>query len=162
CALVVGFDAKLRNPVLLLDLKVGKTRDRCEAVAQALREIAQRVEVVAVDFQRDLGAYAGEHVIEAMGDGLANADRGPQDAEPRTDVGKHLLTRGGRGLEIDIDLAEMDALSVLVEFGPSGATADRSNLRNIHQKTLGNQAESIGLAKGDSGVVSEADVERAF
>src|SRR5260370_17427232 len=101
-------------------------------------------------------------MIEAVGDRLADADRGRQDAEPSADVGEDLLTPARRGLEIDVDLAEMDALGVLVEFRPSGATADRSDLRDIHQKALGNQAEPIGLAKADSRIVGEADVERAL
>src|SRR4029077_20512458 len=46
--------------------------------------------------------------------------------------------------------------------GPPGAAAHGRNLREVHQKALGDQAEPIGLGKGDAGVVSQTDVERAL
>ena len=48
---------------------------------------AQRIEIVAEDLQRDLGAHARQHVVEPMRDRLADIDRHRQHREPR---------RGGR------------------------------------------------------------------
>jgi len=50
-------------------------------------------------------------MIEAMGDGLADADRGRQDARAAPRMSARISSREARrGLEIDIDLAEMNAL----------------------------------------------------
>ena len=66
------------------------------------------------------------------------------------------------GLEIDIDLAEMNALGMLVELGAAGAAADRRDFRHVHQKTFGDQPEPVGLAQRNAGIVLQADVERAL
>ena len=48
---------------------------------------AQRVEIVAEDLERDLGAHAGQHVVEPVRDRLADIDRQRQHREAAADVG---------------------------------------------------------------------------
>ena len=86
-ALVVQMDADLRDQDLLLDLQVDQAGDAGEPFAHRLRQPAQRVEVFAVDLQRDLRPHAREHVVEPVRDRLPDIDRNRQHREARTDFG---------------------------------------------------------------------------
>ena len=109
---------------LLLDLQVDQAGDAGKAFAQQLRQPPQRVEVLAVDLHRDLRAHARQHVVEAMRDRLADIDRHRQHREPGADVGVHVVL-GARGTrEVDVELADVHAFGMLVEFGAAGAAAD--------------------------------------
>ena len=123
-ALVVDLDADLRNQHLLLDLQVDQPGDAGELLAQRLRQPPQRVEVVAVDLQRDLRAHAGQQVVEPVRDRLADIDRHRQHRQPRADVGVDLFLRTRRADEVDVELAEVHAFGMLVELGAAGAAAD--------------------------------------
>jgi hypothetical protein len=161
-AVVVGLNAKLGNAILLFDLKVGESFHRRQAPAQRLGQVAHGVEVIAVNLQCDFSANAGQHVVHPVRDGLSYTDGCRQHRKACAYLTEYLIA-GARGrLEIDIDLAEMNALRVLVEFRPSGAAADRRNLGYLHQKTFGNQPEAVGLVQRYPGIVLQADVERAL
>ena len=82
-AAVIDADFELRNQDLLFDLKIGEPGMPPTRWRSRFRRGAQRVEIVAEDLQRDLGAHAGQHVIEPMRDRLADVDRHREDREPR-------------------------------------------------------------------------------
>ena len=48
---------------------------------------AQRIEVVAVDLERDLRAHARQHVVEPVRDRLADVERDQQGRERGLNVG---------------------------------------------------------------------------
>ena len=81
-ARIIDTDFELRNQYLLLDLHVGEAGNGRKLRAQFLGRVAHRVEIVAEDLQRDLGADAGQHVVEPVRDRLADIDRQRQHAEP--------------------------------------------------------------------------------
>ena len=59
------------RPVDLLDLHVGRARDRARAPSRSRSRCAQqRVEVVAEDLHRDVAAHAGDQLVEAHLDRL--------------------------------------------------------------------------------------------
>ena len=91
-----------------------------------LGERAQRVEVVAVDLERDLGAHAGEHVVEPVADRLADVDAAGQHTEARADIGQIACLPRSDACESDVDLGGMHALGMLIELGAAGAAADRA------------------------------------
>ena len=110
---------------------------------------AQRVEVVAVDLERDLRPHARQHVVEAVRDRLADVDAGRQHGEPRADVGQHLLAAALRSLQVDVELAVVDALGMLVELGAARAAADRlAPPAPAAMSLLGDAADAVGLRRG--------------
>ena len=56
-------------------------------------------------------------------------------------------------LQVDVDLGGVDALGMLVEFGPAGAAPDRCHLRHLADQALGDQPEAVALGQRDAGVV---------
>ncbi len=61
---------------LLLDLQVGQAAECAASFSRSSSALLRmRVEIVAEHLQRDLGADAGQHVIEPMRDRLADIDR---------------------------------------------------------------------------------------
>jgi hypothetical protein len=78
---VIQMDLHLRNQHLLLHLQVGDAGDARQLLAQAVGLRAQGGEVVAVDLQGDLRAHPGEQVVQAVRDGLADANRRRQAGE---------------------------------------------------------------------------------
>ena len=109
---------------------------------ELFRAVSQRVEVVAEEFQRDLGADAREHVVEPVRDRLPDIDRERQHRKPGADVGDDLGLRPLRALEIDFELGGMDAFGVLVQFRAPGAPSDADHLRHVEQKAFGDRAHS--------------------
>jgi hypothetical protein len=94
-------------------------------------QTAQRVEVVAVDLQRDLRAHAGQQVVEAMADRLADAGSDRQAGQALPDVGNDLLAAAFRRLQVHVHLGVMHALGMFVELGAAGAAADLGHLGHL-------------------------------
>jgi hypothetical protein len=65
-----------------------------------------------------LRANAGEHVVHPVGDRLPDADRSWQHRKARAYLRKNLVAGLSRRLQIDVDLAEMNAFGVLVAARP--------------------------------------------
>ena len=122
---VVDAHLQLRDAHLLFGLQVDDAGDRLEARFQVGGKAAQRVVVVAVDLERDLRAHTRQHVIEPVGDGLADGDARREHGQPLADVGEHLFAAALRCSQVDIELAVVDAFGMLVELGAPGAAADR-------------------------------------
>jgi hypothetical protein len=144
---VVDADLDLRNQHLLLDLQVGDAGDLREPLAQLRRQAAQRVEIVAVDLQRDLGAHAGQQVVEAVRDRLADVAHRRQHREAAADVGDDLVAAALGGFQVDVHLAVVHALGMFVEFGAAGAAADLRDLGHGGDDLLGERADPVRLGK---------------
>ena len=129
---------------------------------QLLGQGAQSIEVVAEDLERDLGAHAREHVVEAVRDRLPDIDGGGQHGEPRADVGDDLLAAAARALQVDVDLGRVHAFGMLVELGPARAAADGLHLGDLQDQPLGDQAHPVGLGERDAGPQQHRDGERAL
>ena len=160
--LVVDGDFELRDADLPLDLKVDEARNGGKLLAKILADARERVEIVAKDFQGDLGADAREHVVEAMRDRLADVDRHRQNAELFADLGEDHVLASPRRVEIDFDLRGMDALGMFVEFGAAGAASDRFDLGNLQQQLLGDQADAVGFRQRYARREGGVDRQRAF
>ena len=155
-------NAKLRDPHLLLDLKVDKPWHRRQLGSEALGERAQRVDILAVDLQRNLGAHPRQQMVEAVRDWLADVDRGGQGCERCANVCQDLRLGTSRWLEIDIDLARMNAFCVLIEFSPTGATSHRKNFGNCKDQLFRDQSEPVRFSQRNARRVERADRQRAF
>ncbi len=134
-----------------------------EPLAQILRDGCAAFEIVAEDLERDLGAHAGQHVIEPMRDRLPDIDRRP--AAPRAARGCRRRSRpccATTGFEVDLDLGGVHALGMLVEFGAAGAAADDLHLGHLEHQPLGDQADAIRFGERDAGIEQHVDGERAF
>ena len=80
------------------------------------------LEIVAEDLHGDVRARARQHVVDAVGDRLADRD---VRAGQQRDLLTKLLEHGLRGRvlhrQAHVDLGRLDALDVLVELGAAGA-----------------------------------------
>src|SRR5690606_37451137 len=114
--LVVDRDVELGYPNLSLDLQISETGNGGEPLANLLGKADERVEVLAEDLERDFRPHAGQHVVEAMRDRLADVGRDRQHRQARTNVVDDLGLRPPGRLQIDFDLRGMDTLGVLVEL----------------------------------------------
>ena len=97
-ALVVQMDAHLRDQDLLFDLQIDQPGDAGEALARRLRQPPQRVQVLAVDLQRDLRPHARQHVVEAMRDRLPDVDRYRQYRQAASECRRRLPPWNGRSV----------------------------------------------------------------
>ena len=123
---------------------------------------AQRIEVVAEDFERDLGAHARQHVVEPVRDRLADIERDRQHGKALAEVGDDRALLRARGFEVDVDLGGMHAFGVLIELGTAGAPADRFHLRHVENEPLGDQADPVGFGERDAGIEQRVDGEGAL
>jgi hypothetical protein len=122
---------------------------RREFLPEVLGQRAQGVEILAEDLEGDLRAHAREHVVEAMGDRLADIGRHRQHGEPGADVGDDRVLGPPAGLERDLDLGGVDTLGMLVELGAAGAAADALHLRHLHDQALGDEPDPVALGQRD-------------
>jgi hypothetical protein len=121
----------LGNAHLALDLKVGEAFDRAQAGLQLLTKVAQRIEIIAKNLERNLRPHARAHVIEAMGNRLADVDSDRRHGKARADVGDDLFTAAVRRPEVNVDFRGMNALGVLIKHCPARAASNRLHLRNL-------------------------------
>ena len=156
-------DVGLRHEHLLLDLQIDDARDCGHHAAELLSLGAQGGEVFAENLDCDLGAHAGEQVVDAVRDGLAEVDAEAGDrVEPGAEVVEDVLAAAGGRLQFDLDLRGVDALGVVVEFGAAGAAAGLPDLGDFLDEFLGEGADAVGLGEGDAGDGDEVDGDAAF
>jgi hypothetical protein len=72
--LVINPDVDLRNARLLLDLQIDESGNARQPLAHVFGDRAQRVEIIAKYFERNLRAHAREHVVKTMGNRLPYVD----------------------------------------------------------------------------------------
>ena len=82
--------------------------------------------------------------------------------EPRADVGEHLFAAARRLLQVDVELAVVNAFGMLVELGAPGAPADGAHLGHLGDDLLGDAADAIGFGEADAWLQHDADQHRAL
>jgi hypothetical protein len=150
---------------LLFDLQVGQARNAGELAAQQVGLGAQGVQVIAVDLDGDLRAHAGQHVVDAVRDGLADLDGGGQVDQAGADVGLDVVQRSGQqggGLEAYIQFADVHPFGMLVQFGAAAAPPDMDHLRHLPHQHLGLPRQGGRFGQGDARIQAQADEQRAF
>ena len=128
---VVDHDFELRDAHLLFDLQVGQAVDFRETAAEVLGERAQRIEILAEEFDDDLRPHAREHVIEPVRDGLADIERDRQHGKARAHIGDNDILAAAPLLQVDLDLRGVDAFGMLIELGAAGAPANGLDLGHL-------------------------------
>ena len=142
-ARVVDHDVELRNAHLLFDLQVGQAFDAREAHPESFGRGAQAIEVFAKEFDGDLGAHAGQHVVEPVRDGLPDIERDRQHRQARAQIGDDGVLAAPAFFEVDLNFRGMDAFGVLIQFGATGAPAHGFHLGHAQDQLLGNQTDSV-------------------
>ena len=159
---VIEADFQLRNQHLFFNLQIGHAGNFRKPLAQIARETAQGVEIVAIHFQRDLCAHAGEQVIEAMRDRLADVGRGRQRCQSAADVGDDVFTAARGGFEIHIHFGVMHALGMFVEFGAAGAPPGFRHFRYTRHQLFGERADAVGFGQRGARIKQHIDRQRTF
>ena len=73
--LVIELDLDLRDRRLLEDRGAGGAVDRIEHVDDLIADAAQLIQIIAVDLDHQRAVRAADQVVDAVDDGLADADR---------------------------------------------------------------------------------------
>ena len=109
-------------------------------------EPPQLVEVVAEDLHGDVGARAREHVVDAVGDRLADGDghAGDGASSCRSAARNSSLERFSI-FRPDVDLGGVDVLGVLVELGAARAPGRGDHLGVGEQGLLDPAAQPVRL-----------------
>ena len=99
--------------------------------------LAQLPQVGSEDADRDRRARSGEHVIDAVADGLSHRDAGSRYArEMLTDLGQDFGEFSIGEIQLGLDMGDVRALSFFVQFGPAGASRGRDHSRHLQQPLL--------------------------
>ena len=104
---------------------------RDSRAAKLLGQRPQRIEILAEELNDDLRPHAGEHVVEPMGDRLADIERHRQHCKARAQIGHDSVLAAPAFLQVDLDLRGMHAFGMLVELGAAGAPSDGFDLRAL-------------------------------
>src|SRR6266516_2658234 len=146
-AFIVHLYAQLRDEHLFFDLEIDYARHHRELLARGLGETTKRFQVVAENLQDDLRTHPRLQVIQPMADRLADGDRNGQRGKALANIDVDFRFRTCRAREVHIDLAEMNALGVLIEFGAAGAATDRLDLGHLRDQPLGHETQPVRLGQ---------------
>ena len=69
---------------MLLNRQVHHTTHLGHAIPDCLGQTAQALQILAKDFHRDIGPRAGQHVVNTVGDRLADGDAHARHDRERT------------------------------------------------------------------------------
>ena len=152
----------LRRQHLFLDIQIGHAGNPRQPLAQQAGLRTQGIEVFAKHLDGDLRPHTGQHVVDAVGDRLADADAGRQVAQALPDVGIDRFLRPPLRLELDIELGDVDALGMLVQFGPPGAPPHVVDFRQAAQRLLGRPGDADRLGQRHARIEAQAKGDRAF
>ena len=158
----VDANLDLRRQHLLLDLQVGQAGHLRQPFAQQAGLGAQGVEILAEDADGDLRPHAGQHVVNAVGNRLPEAEAGRQILQALPDVGINRLLRPATGMERDLELGDMDAFGMLVELGPAGTAAHVGDFGQAAQGLLGSPGDADRLGQGRPGIEAQPQGDRAL
>ncbi|MDT4871152.1 hypothetical protein FQZ97_1062690 [compost metagenome] len=101
---VIESHIDLRYQYLALDRDIDESWYGSKPPAHVLRQAAQRIEIIAIDLQRDLCPHAGKQVIQPVGNRLADGHRRRETGKLGADGGHHLLPTAVGALQVDVDL----------------------------------------------------------
>jgi hypothetical protein len=120
--------------MLLFGGEVDDTRDGGHGGLDLAGEGTQYREIVTEYFDGDVGSGPGEHMVDAMGNGLADGNvHAGEERYAFPDFGEDFVLRAGLHLEGHVDLGGFDALDMLVEFRASGAAGGGNDLGDAEQ-----------------------------
>ena len=104
-ALPVHLDDNLRDEHLLLDLEILHAINALHRVPRGLSRPPQLAEIVSEDLDCDLGADAGEQVVEPVRDRLTHVDGDARDlVELVADFAEYRLSTALGPGQVDVDL----------------------------------------------------------
>ena len=83
-----------------------------------------------------------------------------QHRQPRADVGEDRLAAARGLLQIDVELAVVNAFGVLIELGAARAPSDGADLRHLGDDLLGEAPDAIGFGEADARLQDDADEHR--
>ena len=152
----------LRRQHLFLDFQIGQPRNLCQPLAQQAGLRPQGIEILTDDADGDLRPHAGEHVVDAVGNRLAEAKAGRQVLQTLADVGiDHLLGAATR-FQLDLEFRHMHTLGVLVQLGPAGAPPHVFQFRQPAQGMFGRLGNADRLRQRRPRIEAQAEGDRAF
>ena len=126
-------------------------------------QLPKRRQIVAEDLHGDVGARAGQHVVDAVRDRLADRDVGArQQRHLLPQLLEHRLARPVLHLQADVDLRRFDALHVLVELRAAGSPRRRRHLRHAEHQPLQRVAQRVRIGEARARDGHGADGQRAF
>ncbi len=114
----------------------------------ALANPPQFVEIWPQNLDRDIGASAGQHVIDAVRDGLADDDaHAGQARELRAQRGQQRLLVAALHVQARLDFGRMDLLRMRIRRRATGAARGRDHLGMREQDVLDPLAHAVRLGK---------------
>jgi hypothetical protein len=118
----------------------------------------------AEDVQRDAGARARQHVVDAVADGLADGDlRAGNGRQRRAQLLEHIVVAWWPSeVEPHVDLGGVGPLRVLVQLGAARPARRLLHRRVGEQDLLHPAAQRVRLGEGRAGQRDGADDERAL
>ena len=137
-----------RDIGLLLGGQVDDAGDLRHLALNLSRESVERGEIVAEDLDGDVGARPGEHVVDAVGNGLANRDVGSrQQRGLLSQLLEHCFARPVLHRQAHVDLRRFHALHVLVELGATSPPSGRGDLRHAQHQPLEGIAQRVRISE---------------
>ena len=159
----VEVGAEDRDVRLRFDREVHHAGHRLHGLARLGGQQAQLVEVVAEDLDGDVGAGAGEHVVNAVGDGLADDDvHAGNEGEVAAQRLEQFLFGPLPHLQGHVNFGGLDALGVFVQLGAALAAGDAGDFGMGEEGALDEVAILVGLFEGGAGQGNRAEGERAL
>ena len=145
----VDLDLQLRYHDLLFDLQIAHPVDTLDGRFQFLGFVAQHVQVVAKQLDGDLGFHAGDHVRDQMRQRLLDRrDDAGNVLQRVADLVDDLLARAGRvGIHRGDELADVDSLGVLVQFGPAGLADEGRQIGDLLQPLFDHLGDFVALGQ---------------
>ena len=108
---------------------------------------AKPAQIVAEDLHGDVGPRAREHVVDAVGDRLADGDVHPRHGSQSTRAAPARNSSFERSciVETNVDLRRLDALGVLVQLGAPGAAGGGLHFGERQQDLLDQLSEPVRI-----------------
>ncbi len=127
------------------------------------RQPAQFAEIRAEDFHRDVGTAAGEHVVDAVRDRLADDDLAAGDAgKIGAQRGEEVLLAALAHLQRDFHFRRRYVHRVRITFGAASAARGGDHLGMRQQDVLHHAPETVGFRQRSARQRRHADGQRAF
>ena len=148
---------------LLFDGQVHHARHGFHLLAGTARQQAQLIEVVAENLHRHVGPCAGQHVVNAVRNRLADDDvHAGKEGEITPQRLKQFLLGPLLHLQGHVNLRRLDALGVFVQLGAALASRHAGYLRMREQRAFNEVAILVGLSQRRAGQRDRAQGQRAF
>lgn len=152
-------------PYLLLDLQVSQAGNAGQLGPQRIGLAAQGIEVLAKQLDSDLRANPRQHVVNAVGNRLADGDGRRQIDQACSDVSLNLGNAAlhfRSGDQADVQFADVDAFSVLIQFCAPATPTDVGDFRYLAYQHFRLASQGGRFSQGYTRVQAHTDKEGAF